>query len=865
MALIESAVCTNKNSSGKKRSWKAFLEYTTTTKAASKEVVVTKAGLFGTTPADGAGMEIRNRNITLKVNNTTLAKTFNGSSFYFNAYPNKTSNYRNEIPNVGSGGANNYDWASAGETVFSFPRKASAYTVTIDFTVAVTSGAWTGTRSVEQQVITVPASANAYVVPTDHKYGEQTRDEEHIGLSVTATGVTWTSTALASLDEGEDFEIDFSNFVYTKDGEKITESHTAEFIKGTSSSGEFSVYTDGYKWHIFTYWYDGTNRFTFANAGYEEPVSADDLSTWGEVIWHNAGGSVNEAARRDVLYNLTNGVTYTFDGNGWTVSVDDDFRDELETVTLFNEVNFEPVISIADAFHDCTHLETVNIPTSVQDTSGAFDGCVALTGYFLIPDTVTEFDGMFEGTVMPIFVEGAHASEIAAEMPNVRQPKWTVTHTVEGEAPDIMSNGKARINVYAYNYVDQEEQLISSPSGWDVELGDTSWTVTIELGKNYVLDSDATTTKAKVRIAYSNISTTETEQQSAFYHTSRNINFHTGLANNVFVSGTNVVDYASRVWYSEVNNPLNFPDDRYMEVGSNDKEIMGLVKVDEYLGVIKQGATTETSIYLAFATSFEDDTAFAIKQSIGGVGALAKYAFNILNGETLFLSAQGIMAIETLEDDQHRVKDRGYFLNGKMLSEPNLEDAYSFVWNGWYLLAVNDHIYVLDGNQRNSWGNDRTNLVYEGYYLEGVTVNNFVSCKGELWFSTDSELCRFKGRDEEDAYLDNGDPVFARWSTVLDDDGAINFYKTMRKKGNVISLLPDVSEFTKVYVRKDTNDPVEIKRTFSEYANIPNEMFVNKKFKKYKRLQFIIENDAAESFGIDSITKQYTMGNYAKK
>ena len=38
-----------------------------------------------------------------------------------------------------------------------------------------------------------------------------------------------------------------------------------------------------------------------------------------------------------------------------------------------------------------------------------------------------------------------------------------------------------------------------------------------------------------------------------------------------------------------------------------------------------------------------------------------------------------------------------------------------------------------------------------------------------------------------------------------------------------------------------------------------------KKIKKYKRLQFVIENNEPEAFGIVSVIKSYTIGNYAKR
>ena len=50
-----------------------------------------------------------------------------------------------------------------------------------------------------------------------------------------------------------------------------------------------------------------------------------------------------------------------------------------------------------------------------------------------------------------------------------------------------------------------------------------------------------------------------------------------------------------------------------------------------------------------------------------------------------------------------------------------------------------------------------------------------------------------------------------------------------------------------------------------ENVTIPQEFYLNKKIKKYKRLQIIVRNDTLnEGFGIQSIIKIYTIGNYSK-
>lgn len=451
---------------------------------------------------------------------------------------------------------------------------------------------------------------------------------------------------------------------------------------------------------------------------------------------------------------------------------------------------------------------------------------------------------------------------------------------------------------------------------------ETQWAFDYVFDENHVDDPTELNPSTSIRFSYKHYHVEASLGNKAFYTTTRNQNYSNGIYNVVFVGGvdnTLYPDYSSRAWWSKINDPLYFPDTNYIEVGSNDTVIQGLTKVGDYLGIVKQSKTTDTAIFLIYPTSFEEDTTYAVKQGVQGVGALSRYSFNILGDETLFLSPKGVMAIVPTQDEEHKVQNRSYYVDKRLLAETGVESAYSFVFDGKYFLSIgNGHCYVLDGNQRNSWGNDKTNLVYECYYLENVPANCFVKYQDNLVFSTQDEVCMFGDNytDAYDAEADERKPVTvsAEWSTILDDDGSLHYYKTMQKKGNLVSILPlenekpykviaitedvfnedksmyyvledgkyvqctDSYEFsettdyyienrsnTRVLVKKDDNDPIEIERKFGLQSDIPSEMYFNKKFKKYKRLQFIIRNDADEDFGIDEIVKNYILGNYAKK
>lgn len=538
----------------------------------------------------------------------------------------------------------------------------------------------------------------------------------------------------------------------------------------------------------------------------------------------------------------------------------------------------EPTISFA---YLNSERQSANTFVPVENLTWYSNGTAITFPYAIpsIPFTMTaaiEPDVMHTHRYKCVCMVGNISFSGAYDIDYVTEPKWEVTYQTNIQQPNVDHDGKPIINIYAndnradgYTYSRLPDECI----GEVTDAGNGYWQIPLTLTDQYVNNWRLPNTTADIKLewgTYNNTSTTS-EKSRAIYETNRNANFSTGLANNVFIGGCSYNEYSSRVWYSAVNNPLYFPDLNYIEVGSTDTKVVGLTKVGDYLGVIKQSNTTDTSVFLVYPTSFDDDTTFAAKPCAGGVGALGEFCFNVLGDETLFLSPRGVMAIEPNEDEQSRIRDRSYFINGRMLEEPNLDKAYSFVYDGFYLLAVNNHIYVLDGNQRNSWGNQKTNLVYECYFLDDVPAKTMFSYDDELWFSDDKgNICRFKDKNEPNAYLDGDVPVEARWTTIADDDGSLHYYKTLTKKGCVVSLLPeDGTTATVTIVRDEGGYKNEfLMKTYAPLdpeKKLPTSLYTRKKVKKYKRLQFVIEDNTAHPFGVDKIIKSYTLGSYAKK
>lgn len=786
----------------------------------------------------------------------TLSTTFEASY-------NTASDGLSKGVNIKKAGYHEFNTAT-----YTFAKDHAPKTISVRYQLyhGGTGAKWKGT-STATQYYTIGAKTSYPVTYNGNKPQEATAEPTNIPANQTK----WYAedlTLSSNIPQIEDIRFSFNSWNTSADGTGT----------GYNPSGN---YTGNTALPLYAIW----------NADYPPSSDADGFSFSGKI---DADGNAIKNFT-GVSVDLTN-ITSYFDGtNEKTIT-------GIKLIVGSQEsAVFVPSNPQKDEAGN-THYDDLTVTLATITTSGTLP----------VKVVITDSNGIIK--------------EISLGEITVTNPTWARTVEVHSMPPSIINGNGILDSFEVYNYTLNDWETIYGQFPITVVSEDPDnnplWTYDYTFTENYVDDASSLTPNTNIRIDYKHYDSYEKPYRQAFFNTTRNQNFSNGIYNVMFIGGVeDNPNFTSRVWWSQVNNPLYFPDLNYIEVGSNDTMVMGLTKVGDYLAVIKQSKTTDTAIFLVYPTSFEDETTYAVRQGVQGVGALARYSFNILGDETLFLSPKGVMAIVPSQDEEHKVQNRSYFVDGRLLKEPEVSDCYSFVFDGKYWLATgNGAVYVLDGNQRNSWGNDKTNLVYECYYLDNVPAKCFVKYNDKLVFSTDDEVCAFAdGFQDAHGYDDAGEiienaPVKAEWSTIFDDDGSLHYYKTMQKKGNLVSVLPleneqpyrqvfiDEETFnenktlyftladgkyirctensvydstvnyyvenrtnTKVFVKKDDKDEVEIERTFSLSSSIPSEMFLRKKFKKYKRLQFIVRNDAPEAFGVDSIIKNYTLQNYAKK
>lgn len=451
---------------------------------------------------------------------------------------------------------------------------------------------------------------------------------------------------------------------------------------------------------------------------------------------------------------------------------------------------------------------------------------------------------------------------------------------------EFIGDGSTTVYQLSYTGLDDTTVIckVYENAAWVDKVENTDFTVDRTLGKVTFNTAPANATVPNVKITPS-----KTREGSADkINKSKSAVVYNDSV--VFVCGAERgIDYRSGY-----GKPGYFPDTGYDRVGTDATDIMGYCKIGEYLGIVKESNSQDSTIFLRWhdqQTTYDADgkstteTVYKKKQGVVGVGAVSRKAIGMLLDEPLFLSSQGIFALTSNAVTFERtVQNRSEYLDFNLTREEGLEKAVCCEWQGYFILCVNGHCYVLDSKQRTAKSRNNSNFVYEGYYWENIPASTFLSVGGNLYFGTeDGRICKFNtDMDGMARYNDDGQAITAVWSTQMDDDGQPQRLKTMVKKGCAVTLKPFTRSGVAVYVRTEKDaaereirsstldifdwEDIDFSRFSFDSNDSARDVMLRKKEKKYKRLQFFVKNTALnEGFGVYQITKHYKVLGLAKK
>ena len=276
-----------------------------------------------------------------------------------------------------------------------------------------------------------------------------------------------------------------------------------------------------------------------------------------------------------------------------------------------------------------------------------------------------------------------------------------------------------------------------------------------------------------------------------------------GAMDRLFLSGN--PDYINQDWFSESNDPTYFADTYYSSLGTSKSAIMGYSIINNYLATHKDEMETDQFIILREGVLADNKPVFRSINTLQGAGSIAKDTFAYLSSEPLFLTRSGVYAITAQDITGEKYgQNRSFYLNGKLLEEPDLEKSFAFVYKDMYWLCLNGVAYILDGLQpmQTDKSMPYSTRQYAGFYRTNLPANCMWEQDGNLYFgTTDGRLCEFySDSDALVSYNDDGEKIEAVWETP-DLDGKL-FYKNKTFRYLAVRLKSAVATTLDIYVQK---------------------------------------------------------------
>ncbi len=354
-----------------------------------------------------------------------------------------------------------------------------------------------------------------------------------------------------------------------------------------------------------------------------------------------------------------------------------------------------------------------------------------------------------------------------------------------------------------------------------------------------------------------------------------------GAADRLFLSGN--PDFVNYDWHSGQNDPTYWPDTGYSVIGTEKSAIVGYSIINDRLATHKDDQADGRNVVIRQGDLVDSEAVFPVVNTLQGQGAVATYSFAYLVNEPLFLTKLGVYAI-TAQDitGEKYAQNRSFFVNGKLLEEENLQEAFAFVYKDLYWLCINGVAYILDGLQplQTDKSMPYSTRQYAAFYRTNVPARVMWEREGQLFFgSPDGRICQFYDDPASQlSYNDDGQPIYCCWETP-DFSGKL-FYKNKTFRFLAVRLAAAIATSVKLYGRRRgiwtfiKEDDTRARYFNWEYLDwskfswsndeTPQVITTKVRIKKVDKSRFRLENDVLnEPFGINDVAIEYVEnGNF---
>lgn len=425
-------------------------------------------------------------------------------------------------------------------------------------------------------------------------------------------------------------------------------------------------------------------------------------------------------------------------------------------------------------------------------------------------------------------------------------------------------------------------EVLNSSGEWETKEAGVDYTVNLTAGTvNFTVAPGQSPVEGE-----DNVMIVASKEFEGYYDRIANCRFAiaygvNGNYDRIFISGN--LNYPNFDWYSEKDDITYFPDNGYSTLGSDASPINGYAIISNNLVTFKgDGSDRQIAIVRVGTLDSYGMPIFTITNSLQGSPVIAPDTSVMAGIEPLFLTEQGIMAITANEvSGDQLMNSRSWYLNGKLLAEPHLENAFAIRNGDFYMLFINSHVYILDTLQSIATANaPYSTRQYATFYWENVPATCAMSIDGVVYFGTaDGEIMKFyTDADALSSYNDNGDAIYCRYDTA--DIDALLFFKVKTYRYFALRVFPAVHSSVKIWALKRgiwelLKEDYETVMYFSfrqfkfstlTFSNDSGLKIVSSKIrlKKMDHVRFRIENDQLnEPLMLDQFGVEYTQaGNY---